>query len=441
MEQRYDVIIVGGRFAGSSLAIRLAEQNLRVLLLDRATFPSLPQVPSSPIVHPGTMGLLDELGLSETDYAHPGSRATHMILDVMNTYQAVMPLALTQLDRPYIHGIDRNRLDTLLWERAAGLVPVTAYQGAAMTDVCKDDAGRVTGVVVRHSDGSRQQYNADLVVGADGRFSPSAHKFGAAILEEWNDVPSASYHAEWENVGNYADNYPQALVIYQLEGGVSFLCIPIAERKYIIANYQRTADVAFDRKLDDHYEYTLRSVPGLRERLHHARRTTPVVGVRRIDNGYRQASGDGWALVGDAFHYQAPIDGQGIYNALLAAQFLADAISQWKRGTPWREAGAAYQQRFYTATRPMLTQTVKRVQQELYTNPPPFVVNTLMRWALTDPAYQKQFLLYLCRAADPGTMVFGPTPGPIIRGVLRDLVRVLQRSTGFGARVPAETSG
>jgi 2-polyprenyl-6-methoxyphenol hydroxylase-like FAD-dependent oxidoreductase len=436
MDKPYTVIIVGGRFAGASLAIRLAEQNHTVLLLDRATFPSWPSVPSSPIVHPGTMRMLDELGLSEEQYTHPGGRATHLILDVMGNYQAVMPFELTQLDRRYVCGIDRNKLDTILWERAASLPNVTAHQGVTMTDVRKDANGRVIGIVARHSDGSVANYDAELVVGADGRFSAAAHKFGAEPFEELNDYPSASYHAEWENVADYSSTHPHALVIYQLGNGYSLLCIPIAHRRYIIANYLRTGDAKFDGKLELHYEQKLRSVPGLSERLQNARRVTPVVGVRRIDNGYRQAYGDGWALVGDAFHYQSPIDGQGIYNALLASQFLADAIGQWRRGTSWLEAGEAYQRRFYHTTQPMLTQTVKRVHQELYTEPPPFVVNTLMRWALTDPAYQKQFLLYLCRAIDPSRMVFGPTPGPLVRGFVRDVMRAVRWPIGLHERAP-----
>ncbi|MBC8098595.1 MAG: FAD-dependent monooxygenase, partial [Armatimonadetes bacterium] len=40
----YDVIIVGGRPAGSTLAARLGQYGLRVLLLERGTFPSLPAV-------------------------------------------------------------------------------------------------------------------------------------------------------------------------------------------------------------------------------------------------------------------------------------------------------------------------------------------------------------------------------------------------------------
>jgi flavin-dependent dehydrogenase len=49
-ESHFDVIVVGGRPSGATLATRLAQGGLRVLLLDRATFPSLPAV-SSPIIH------------------------------------------------------------------------------------------------------------------------------------------------------------------------------------------------------------------------------------------------------------------------------------------------------------------------------------------------------------------------------------------------------
>jgi flavin-dependent dehydrogenase len=56
MTNQYDAIIAGGRNAGSSFAIRLARQNLKVLLIDRASFPS------SPIIHAGAVHLTNELG-------------------------------------------------------------------------------------------------------------------------------------------------------------------------------------------------------------------------------------------------------------------------------------------------------------------------------------------------------------------------------------------
>lgn len=69
-DHHYDIIVIGGRCAGSSLVLRLANSNLKILLVDRATFPSFPNVPSSPFVQPSTMRLIDELGLGPyLDYA------------------------------------------------------------------------------------------------------------------------------------------------------------------------------------------------------------------------------------------------------------------------------------------------------------------------------------------------------------------------------------
>ena len=46
-----------------------------------------------------------------------------------------------------------------------------------------------------------------------------------------------------------------------------------------------------------------------------------------------------------------------------------------------------------------------------------------MRCVLTDPGYQQQFLRYLSWAIEPDSFTFGPTPGPMLRGFLRDVFR------------------
>ena len=75
------------------------------------------------------------------------------------------------------------------------------------------------------------------------------------------------------------------------------------------------------------------------------------MGIKRIENGYRQAWGDGWALVGDAAHYKDPSDGQGIYDALLGSKLLAQSILDWKQdGLSWDVAGEQYQHNLKEAT-------------------------------------------------------------------------------------------
>jgi flavin-dependent dehydrogenase len=400
VNQHYDVIIIGGRCAGSSLALRLADHNLNILLVDRATFPSLPGVPSGPFVHPGTMRLIDELGIPESEYTHPGSRIDRFAVQYGGYFEAIMPTAQMLLDRNYFYGIDRHLFDNTFWKRAANATGVTVREGFAVTAMLKDAAGTVNGIVGKTSDGTEETFSADLVVGADGRFSFAARQFGAQVVEEQNQHTSAAYFADWENVDDYAPDQPNAIATYNSGKGFMLLVIPIAERKYIVSNYMRSADAHFGGQgMEQAYLESLQRVAPLWNRLKNARRVTDIVGMRPIENGYRQAYGANWALVGDAVHYKDPADGQGIYDALLETKLLAQAILDWKQnGTAWVSAGATYQQQMLAATKPKFKETVQNVRQTLYTNVPAFVGKTLVRWVMNNPFFQKRFLRSLSRA-------------------------------------------
>jgi 2-polyprenyl-6-methoxyphenol hydroxylase-like FAD-dependent oxidoreductase len=422
MTNHYDAIIIGGRNAGSSLAMRLAKQNLKVLLVDRANFPSLPQVPSSPIIHAGTMRLMDELGFDEKEYTHPDGLITEYVLTFIGHFQAFIPTELMNIDRNYGYGIDRNRFDTVLWERAAQTPNVTACANFSATEIQKEN-GRVTGIVGKDGQGQEVRATADIVVGADGRFSWTARAVDAKILEERNEYMGTSYHAEWENVAPISPEHPHTVGFYNTAKGVAVLTIPIDTRKYIVATYMTTAKANFgSQKLEGSYMETLQSIPEVAARLKNAKKVTDVVGVKGIQNGYRTPYGNGWALVGDAVHYKDPVDGQGIYDALLGTKILAQAIQKWKQENySWDEAMKFYQDELWKATHTMFLQTVERIKQELYSEPPPFIIKTIIRWTMTDPEYQAGFLRYIFRAIDPSER---PTPHPkfFLRGMKRDLL-------------------
>jgi flavin-dependent dehydrogenase len=61
-ENRYDAIVVGARCAGSSTAMLLARAGYRVLVVDRATFPS--DTISTHLVHPPGVAALQRWGPS-----------------------------------------------------------------------------------------------------------------------------------------------------------------------------------------------------------------------------------------------------------------------------------------------------------------------------------------------------------------------------------------
>ncbi len=401
---KYDVIIIGGRCAGASLALRLAGNDLKVLLVDRAIFPSLPSVPSAPFIHPGTMRLLDELGIPESEYTHVGGKIERFVVaNFENFFLAEMPTSRMKLDRNYFQGIDRYLFDETLWKHAARVAGVVAREGFSVMQILKDEAGTVNGISGKTGERPQESFTADLVIGADGRFSFSARQFGAKVIEEQNQFTSAAYYADWENVDDYSPDHPHAISTYTASQGFMLLVIPVAERKYAIATVMKSSDAHFGAQgVEPAYLEGLQRAPHLWHRLKNARRVTEVVGMRPIENGYREAFGANWALVGDAVHYKDPSDGQGIYDALLESKLLAQAIHSWKQnGAKWAVAGASYQQKIIETTHPTFKRTVANVKQTLYTNVPGFLLKTLVRWMTNNPNFQTQLLRNLARATHP----------------------------------------
>ena len=424
-ETHYDVIIIGGRCAGATLAMRLAQQNLKVLVVDRATFPSYPAVASSPFIQDCSMRLLDELGLSEEDYSLPGSRVDQFVVEFVNHFNAVIPCSLLQLERSYIRGLDRSHFDHALWKKMESYAPyVTARQGFAMTDALKDSDGKVIGIVGKESKGDEERFTADLVVGADGRFSMAAQKLGANMVEERNEYTTGGYEAMWENVLPYTTGMSTEVCIYNTARGFAVLFIPVAQGRYYVAAYMRSQDVQRGKQTpEEFYISSLKRIEQAWKRLEGARQIAELEAINPVENGYRDAFGQGWALAGDAFHYKDPLDGQGIYDALIETKYLAEAIAEWKSGKlTWEQAGALYKEKAYEATYPMFQSTVKRVRQEIHSFPPKFIINTLIRWTLNDPAYQAKFLRVLARVVDPSELSTKPTLGMILRGIKHSLM-------------------
>ncbi|MBK8137927.1 MAG: NAD(P)/FAD-dependent oxidoreductase [Chloroflexi bacterium] len=429
----YQVVIIGGRPAGASLAIRLGRLNIRTLLVDKMTFPSLPAVPSSPIIYSQHMQVLEELGITENELFHADGRIDAFVVNFVGHFHEAIPMSVAEAKHSYAYGADRTKFDTAIWEHAGKYDSVTTRSGFSVTGVLKEN-GRVVGIKGQSERGKEETIHADLVVGADGRFSFAAQQFEAATLEEHNQHITNSYHAEWENIG---DGFvPHSGTMYNTGKGWLVLMIPIDTRKYIVGTYARPGANKNEKRVEEGYLEALQSIPAVWARLKDAQRTTPVVGVKGIRNGIRQPVGDGWALVGDAFHYKDPLDGQGIYDALLEAKSLAEAIQSWLSGAKtWAQAGETYKEQAINATRPMMLQTVKRVKNEMFTDPPAFIIKTLVRWMLSSREYQRDFMRLLTRVSDPAHW---QTPGVMRRAIWNGLMNDLFRRKTAPASIPVE---
>ena len=179
MDMAYDVIVVGARCAGSPTAMLLARRGHRVLLVDRATFPS--DTVSTHVVQPLGVAALARWGLLERLVA-TGCPAIH-------TYAFDFgPITLSgapgTVDAPVAYCPRRTVLDTLLVEAAID-AGVEVREGFTVEGLLFDD-GTVTGIRGHARGGGPVSERARVVVGADGRHSVVA---AAVKAEQYHDKP------------------------------------------------------------------------------------------------------------------------------------------------------------------------------------------------------------------------------------------------------------
>lgn len=430
-QQHYDVIIVGGRPAGASLAVRLGRYNFKVLVVDKATFPSRPSVPSTPLLYDGTMKMLDELGIPESAYAAISTKADRFHLQMADHFSTVMemsPLVKGHLKRDYIYSFERQPFDQILWENLQHYPTVTARDDFAVTDVLRDENGKVTGIVGHQDKKQPETYTADLVVGADGRFSRFAQMVGAEVTQELNEAQSSVYYATWEGLTpiDGSDQHNTMRIFSDLHG-VAVLTMPVPGNRHLVNLYMRAGMEAEkgERSMEAFYVDQLKRFPHVWKQVENAQMTTPIYGIKGVGNGYRKAGGNGWALIGDALHYKDPIDGQGIHDAMLSSKLLSEAVYAWKcSDTSWTTAVQHYEKCFLEETLPMLRETTARIKRELYDEPPTLIVKTVLRWLLQNPAYQQRYLMYLGRAIPPTGWMSGKLMlQSVLRGLWKDITR------------------
>lgn len=415
-----DILIVGGRPAGSTLAARLGKQGRSVLMLERATFPSLPAA-SSPIIYASTMRLLDEIGAKESEYARgtPKIRRMNLASAGLNTHFRIPD----DNGRDYAYAIDRARFDAALWDTALRHPTVTGWTNFNVTDLLFEGE-RVTGLVGRDADGREHRVTAALVVGADGRFSLVARKTGAAVLDEATDQPTTLYYAYWKNVKPFDSTGEPTSTAYEGGSGYGYLVMDSADGTTAVCVEGQAGLLNPEAgQAEAYYANLVRQHPDIARRLEGAEQVTSVRGMKKIGNSYRSPGGPGWALVGDAYHQKDPLDGQGIYNAVFTAKALAWGIRYWYSGQKtWPEALDWYDETARIKTYAHYKALLARINQTLYQQTS--LPEPLTRWMVEDPMLQALMSRFITHQLPADVMLMAMpavAAQAVVRGGLRDL--------------------
>lgn len=328
----YDTIVVGARCAGSPLAMLLARRGAKVLLVDKATFPS--EIPHGHFVHRHGPRQLRSWGLL-AQLAATTPAVTSTVWDFGD-----FPLVANDLVEdglPWGFGPRRSTLDKLLVD-AAVASGVELRERFTVEDYLFDGE-TVAGVRGRGPDGSAVEERATITVGADGRNSRLARRVQAPMTRQcptilcyyfsyWSGVPSGGFEL-------YVRAAQQRIIFSfktERDRFAVFIGLPIAElhdvRRDIEGEFQRTLDLA----------------PELAARLREGQREERFYGASDLPNFFRKPYGDGWALVGDAGLHKDPFLALGICDAWRDAELLAGAIGDGVSGArPMPQALSEYE--------------------------------------------------------------------------------------------------
>lgn len=320
MAAKHDLIVVGARCAGASLATFLAREGASVLLLDKDKLPS-DQVISTHTIHPPGIDVLDELGVgAQVREVAPPGRVTRLAKN-----DAHVDITYEEGRAEYCPR--RERLDGLL-QRAAVDAGAELIDRTRVTSLIHEN-GRVAGVRVDRG-GKEQEFRSPLVVGADGRHSTVAQLVGA---EEYlgYDGPRGAYWSYWEAPEVWkTDAYPFDMYIGNRSGNVRLIFFT-DHNQLLIASAPTTQQCATWRgdplaalKAD------LASDPVAGPLVDGRDPVEKVRGTTRERYFFRRAAGPGWVLVGDAGHHKDFLVGDGITEALLQVRGLRSAL---KAGT------------------------------------------------------------------------------------------------------------
>jgi flavin-dependent dehydrogenase len=317
----FDAIVVGARCAGAPTAMLLARAGYRVLMLDRAAFPS--DTLSTHLIHQPGIAALARWGLLETVRASgcpPLDRAVYEVADIR-----LEGCARGVEGQRAGYAPRRHVLDAILVDAAAA-GGVDFRDRTSVTRLLRDDTGRVIGVEGKHRGRSFSE-RAHLVIGADGMRSTVA-RLSRARYTVQDPKLTCAYYGYWEDV-------PSALELYEKPSSW-VAAVPTNDDATLVLAYfpqSRFEEVRTDPR--HAYLGQIRTTaPALYERLHGKRRIERLRGTGDQQNFFRQATGPGWALVGDAGHHKDSITARGISDAFLQAETLARRVGDRLGGDP-----------------------------------------------------------------------------------------------------------
>jgi len=310
--------IVGGGPAGLMLGLLLAKRGAEVLVLEGHE--DFEREFRGEVLQPSTAHLLDELGLLDYVRAQPHSLLEAGKIRVDGDEVGEFAFKKIAPEYPYAIWMPQPIFLAALVSRASPLPSFRCWMGAKVSALIEED-GRVVGVRGMRHGREAFEVRADVVVGADGRYSAVAKLGGFKPVYEHHD-----FDVIW-------------FTIEQPPGWSSTLYVSLGDRVrgLMLPKYPHHIQVGLILPTGEWRRWRQEGVAVVAERI---RRLDPVVAgfadglkdftpffpleglIRLIDDWAR----DGLLLIGDAAHTMSPAGAIGVNVAIASAAVAAQVL-------------------------------------------------------------------------------------------------------------------
>lgn len=322
-DSEYDVIVIGGGPAGSTVSTLLAQKGYKVLVVEKERFPRFHIGESLTYV---SLKILEELKvLDKMERANWTKKFGLSFVDTMGLFK---PFYFAEVNNKYIedcfaYQVDRARWDKMLLDNCREHNVIVKEQHKVIDLLFNEQ--KVVGVQYQTYQGKIENACAQIVIDASGRNTFLANRFKMKIRHgEFNnqviftrvrgaklpdDIDSGNLMIFKLNCRDWAWLTPlreDVQSVGVMIGGIGNGSQSFSPRTLFLESIKQNQDLA--------------------DKLRHA----TIVDKIRMEDHYtystRQKVGPGYVLIGDAAGYIDPLFSSGISFAMNSAKYVADDL-------------------------------------------------------------------------------------------------------------------